>query len=436
MKKQEFKFFRSVCALTLVSLFAFEVSTARAATAFQTDNEIDWNEETAGEIAADLDREKNDPDAVHPQNDNPGDRLITPDHFGEYKIVVDVFRQSAKRPVLGKFESNYVDATTGPSKENNPKFRARSAKARFEKLANTEFLVVSEVDDRGFVHPIKANLISGAIESPLVEEIRKGDELQYGPDKKVLTQKNMISTPNGNFKLSVVQHAHYLKSRDGTMTKDGDFDWPFRTSSRYGRSAMFWGLSIFGGYMIHSTPHTSQLGRPASMGCIRQSFPDAMELWDLLENHSEGRKAMVRIHKMHSLEAYTRLREIVYDPTYDGSDPAFKLTDLQRQQIAIPSTGYDLKWLVGQLNLNFNRLHTYMSKYGNVHKGVGFAWVDPVKKVSPKPVFPMCKDKDCFAFWGDPLKQQALDQKNDAIRDAKSKLKHGIVDSDSPSDEH
>ncbi len=60
--------------------------------------------------------------------------------------------------------------------------------------------------------------------------------------------------------------------------------WPWKTSIKYQNSAMYWGLQISGGFFIHSSPHYGNLGKPASMGCIRVSLPDAMELFDTVVN--------------------------------------------------------------------------------------------------------------------------------------------------------
>jgi len=171
---------------------------------------------------------------------------------------------------------------------------------------------------------------------------------------------------------------------------------------------------------MHSTPHTSQLGRPASMGCVRQSFPDAMELFDLVANRSEGRRAMIRIHKMHSLDAYTRLREIFYDANYAPTDPKYKLTPEAIARAALPNSRVGLKWLVSELNTSFRRIRDYVSVYGGEHSRVGFAWVDPVKKKAPAPNYPLCGGYDCFRVWGDPLKKRARDLRSDAAKQARS----------------
>jgi hypothetical protein len=60
--------------------------------------------------------------------------------------------------------------------------------------------------------------------------------------------------------------------------------WPWIRSSKYEDSPMYWGINIRGGFYIHSTPHYGNLGRPASMGCVRASLPDAMEVFNTVAN--------------------------------------------------------------------------------------------------------------------------------------------------------
>jgi hypothetical protein len=65
---------------------------------------------------------------------------------------------------------------------------------------------------------------------------------------------------------------------------------------------MYWGLQIHGGYFIHSSPHYGNLGKPASMGCVRASFPDAMELFELVANVHAGRPSYIIIFEDVALE--------------------------------------------------------------------------------------------------------------------------------------
>lgn len=63
---------------------------------------------------------------------------------------------------------------------------------------------------------------------------------------------------------------------------------PWRTSKSYFDSPMYWALNINDGYFIHSSPHYGNLGHPASMGCIRESIPDAMEVFNTVVNQFAG----------------------------------------------------------------------------------------------------------------------------------------------------
>jgi hypothetical protein len=73
--------------------------------------------------------------------------------------------------------------------------------------------------------------------------------------------------------------------------------WPWKTSLKYDNSPMYWGLQISGGFYIHSTPHYGNLGSPASMGCIRASIPDAMELFNAVANRYAGLPAVISINE-------------------------------------------------------------------------------------------------------------------------------------------
>jgi hypothetical protein len=73
--------------------------------------------------------------------------------------------------------------------------------------------------------------------------------------------------------------------------------WPWRTSTKYQNSPMYWALQIEGGYFIHSTPHYGNLGAPASMGCIRASLPDAMELFDAVANRGGAAGGVITLRE-------------------------------------------------------------------------------------------------------------------------------------------
>lgn len=70
---------------------------------------------------------------------------------------------------------------------------------------------------------------------------------------------------------------------------------PWHVSSSYAGSTMYWGLQIDGPFWLHSTPHYRDLGKPASMGCVRVSFPTAMKVFDLAVNQFKG-NVKVQMH--------------------------------------------------------------------------------------------------------------------------------------------
>lgn len=71
--------------------------------------------------------------------------------------------------------------------------------------------------------------------------------------------------------------------------------YPWTVSQKYFDSHMYWGLHIHGGFFIHSTPYYDALGKAASHGCVRITFPAAMELWDLVVNQETGHAARINV---------------------------------------------------------------------------------------------------------------------------------------------
>jgi hypothetical protein len=161
---------------------------------------------------------------------------------------------------------------------------------------------------------------------------------------------------------------------------------------------MFWGLNVVGGVLIHATPHYGELGRPASMGCIRQSLPDAMELFDLVANRHEGRKAAIQVHAMGSTGAVKRLRQLVYDPDYvpaSGDQTLYANSTSARQ----------ITWVIDQLIQNEKNIKSVIKKRktSEIYSG-GHAWLDPTTQAEIPAVYPMCGPVDCVKTWGEPLK--------------------------------
>jgi len=69
---------------------------------------------------------------------------------------------------------------------------------------------------------------------------------------------------------------------------------PFRLerswySRKYDNAPMPNSIFFTGGYAIHGTVHVSQLGRPASRGCIRLHPAHARELFALVSQYGMGR---------------------------------------------------------------------------------------------------------------------------------------------------
>ena len=138
--------------------------------------------------------------------------------------------------------------------------------------------------------------------------------------------------------------------------------YPWHTSSTYQNSPMYWGLQLSGGYWTHSTPHYGDLGRPASMGCVRMTFPAAMELWSTIVNDVNG-SAIVRIH---------------------GSGSA-------SGSRAFAALGADSGWLLDRIQKDLSDAHAVTT---GDYSGVGHSRVgEPLS-------YPSCEGVDCFEYFG------------------------------------
>jgi hypothetical protein len=323
----------------------------------------------------------------------PIKRKVEVEEFAEYQIVVDVFRASQKNPFLGAYYPEYLDAATSTFSETDPAKREELAKIRFARLTALEFAVVS-VDGV----PQRAYLVSGAAEKEKPKNVKEfvgGRAVKVYVDGKPLQKLVRSMTPTGNFKLTT-----YLEEVrvGGVLYKDVPH--PFRVSTTQDRSTMWYGLQVTNdGILMHATPHYSELGTRASAGCIRQSTPDAMWLWNLVTNESGGRKAMIRIHPRTDGVAANRLRELFYDPNFVM--PTVK-PDTQPPVLASAEAPRNMAWLVDQLNMSHQRIADfikYKTKRGEYY-GMGHDWWNPRTKSYEPVEFPRCGDHDC-SVWGD-----------------------------------
>jgi lipoprotein-anchoring transpeptidase ErfK/SrfK len=371
-------------------------SEARAATEYADSSEYYYVSEgmSVDEILREVQENENE---VAVGNEK---RRVPPEKFHEYQIVVDVFRMSKKRPVLGTYFPEYLDVTTSTFKEQDPKKREALARKRFDRLAGFEFAVVS-VDGI----PQRAYLISGAVDGTIQQQVkaRSADGTRVFPvyvDGVPLKVESKKSTPSGNFMLSTYYGSVASKDEQGKKVTLTQVPNPFRISATHDRSSMWYGLQVTDdGILIHATPHYYQLGKPASMGCIRQSTPDAMWLWDLVTNKSEGRQAMIRIHPRGSAEAVERLREMIYDPNFVA--PALQVPEVPKVY-ANQNAARGMVWLVDEINLSYQRIRDYIEKTGNGdYSGIGHDWWNPRTKSYEIVEFPRCGNHDC-SIWGDP----------------------------------
>ena len=80
---------------------------------------------------------------------------------------------------------------------------------------------------------------------------------------RVSTARKGYYTPTGTFHPYSLQLMHYSK--------------------KYDNAPMPHSIFFSGGYAIHATPHTGNLGRPASHGCVRLSPSNAATLYSIVK---------------------------------------------------------------------------------------------------------------------------------------------------------
>jgi lipoprotein-anchoring transpeptidase ErfK/SrfK len=89
----------------------------------------------------------------------------------------------------------------------------------------------------------------------------------------VSTARSGYRTPRGSFRPYLLERMHY--------------------SSIYDNSPMPYSTFFYGGFAIHGTLETRNLGRPVSHGCIRLSPVNARTLYDLIRSRGLGSTSIV-----------------------------------------------------------------------------------------------------------------------------------------------
>ncbi len=89
----------------------------------------------------------------------------------------------------------------------------------------------------------------------------------------VSTARKGYYTPRGSYAVQSLQAMHY--------------------SRKYDNSPMPHSVFFKGGFAVHGTHAVSQLGRPASHGCVRLSPGNAAELYSLIQERGRGGSRIV-----------------------------------------------------------------------------------------------------------------------------------------------
>lgn len=89
----------------------------------------------------------------------------------------------------------------------------------------------------------------------------------------VSTGKHRHRTPTGSYSVKFMKKMHY--------------------SSKYYNSPMPFSVFFHGGYAVHGTNYVSQLGRPASHGCVRLHPKHAKRLYKLIRRYGRQNARIV-----------------------------------------------------------------------------------------------------------------------------------------------
>ena len=92
---------------------------------------------------------------------------------------------------------------------------------------------------------------------------------QYMYEWRVSTGRRGFGTPSGSFRPQRLAKRYF--------------------SQKYDNAPMHNAVFFHGGYAIHGTSHLSQLGTPASHGCVRLDPSNAAEFFELVRSRGAGR---------------------------------------------------------------------------------------------------------------------------------------------------
>lgn len=144
--------------------------------------------------------------------------------------------------------------------------------------------IVQAGDERGLVDPMRRVALLGVLLScaagpagaSVTIRVDNADQMMSvavdgrpAYSWKVSTARPGYQTPPGSYRVRRMERMWY--------------------SRQYDMSPMPYAMFFRGGYAIHGTYSTSQLGRPASHGCVRLSPSNARTLFSLVQDHGGAR---------------------------------------------------------------------------------------------------------------------------------------------------
>jgi len=223
-----------------------------------------------------------------------------------------------KRPLLNEANPTELDPDVLKyDLKDVPRTRAMNDPAKLEEAKKGKVKVITFRRPVGFDYEFALLVVDDRIERAFV----------------VSTAKAGKTTINGSYRLVVP----VAKDKDGKTRS-----WAWRKSNAYENSPMYWAVQIHGGYFVHSSPHYGNLGKPASMGCVRTSLPDAQLIFKLVAGDYKHEKNYAIVFdgqdKAQQKQAEPYLNQLLASSGMTVEDLKARLVQ-SRAEITVVSTG-------------------------------------------------------------------------------------------------